>query len=95
MSLLIRRDATLRISGALHLDIFEQPGKCNFFTNLLNPKFQAQMTETFSFGILNFSDWGLFVIWPACAKPPPYRAKAGAWDLVLNSRTNTLQQTKF
>ena len=26
-SLLIRRDATLRISGALHLDIFEQPEK--------------------------------------------------------------------
>jgi hypothetical protein len=25
MSLLIRRDATLRISGALHLGIFEQP----------------------------------------------------------------------
>jgi hypothetical protein len=27
MSLLIRRDATLRISGALHLGIFEQPEK--------------------------------------------------------------------
>ena len=26
-SLLIRRDAILRISGALHLDIFEQPEK--------------------------------------------------------------------
>jgi hypothetical protein len=29
-SLLIRRDATLRISGALHLGIFEQPAKITF-----------------------------------------------------------------
>ncbi len=34
-SLLIRRDATLRISGALHLDIFEQPAENDFFSNLL------------------------------------------------------------
>jgi hypothetical protein len=33
-SLLIRRDATLRISGALHLGIFEQPTKNDFFSNL-------------------------------------------------------------
>ena len=32
MSLLIRRDATLRISGTLHLGIFEQPGKMSFST---------------------------------------------------------------
>jgi hypothetical protein len=31
MSLLIRRDATLRISGALHLSIFEQPNNNGFF----------------------------------------------------------------
>ncbi len=30
-SLLIRRDATLRIAGALHLALFEQPGKDDFF----------------------------------------------------------------
>ena len=30
MSLLIRRDATFRISGALHLAIFEQPEKDDF-----------------------------------------------------------------
>jgi alkylation response protein AidB-like acyl-CoA dehydrogenase len=35
MSLLIRRDATLRISGALHLGIFEQPMYIHFFSNLL------------------------------------------------------------
>jgi hypothetical protein len=35
-SLLIRRDATLRISGALHLSIFEQPAKNDFFSNLLD-----------------------------------------------------------
>jgi hypothetical protein len=29
-SLLIRRDATLRTSGALHLGIFEHPGKIDF-----------------------------------------------------------------
>jgi hypothetical protein len=43
-SLLIRRDATLRIAclkagerlaGALHLDLFEQPGKDDFFSSLL------------------------------------------------------------
>jgi hypothetical protein len=34
-SLLIRRDATLRISGALHLAFFEQPGKDDFFGSLL------------------------------------------------------------
>jgi hypothetical protein len=33
-SLLIRRDATLRISGALHLGILEQPAKNNFFSKL-------------------------------------------------------------
>jgi len=32
--LLIRRDATLRISGALHLDIFDQPGRNEFFSGL-------------------------------------------------------------
>jgi len=37
-SLLTRRDATLRISGALHLGIFEQPEKNDFFSNLLNHK---------------------------------------------------------
>jgi hypothetical protein len=37
-SLLIRRDATLRISGALHLTIFEQPGKDDFFHSLLDLK---------------------------------------------------------
>jgi hypothetical protein len=31
MSLLIRRAATLRISGALHLGIFEQPCEVVFF----------------------------------------------------------------
>jgi hypothetical protein len=35
-SLLIRRDATLRISGALHLTIFEQPEKDDFFSRLLD-----------------------------------------------------------
>jgi hypothetical protein len=35
-SLLIRRDATLRISGALHLSIFEQPAENDFFRNLLD-----------------------------------------------------------
>jgi len=34
-SLLIRRDATLRISGALRLALFEQPGKDDFFGSLL------------------------------------------------------------
>jgi len=34
-SLLIRRDATLRISGALHLTIFEQPEKDDFFSSLI------------------------------------------------------------
>ena len=34
-SLLIRRDATLRISGALRLTLFEQPGKDDFFGSLL------------------------------------------------------------
>jgi hypothetical protein len=29
--LLIRRDATLRISGAFHVDIFAQPSKIIFF----------------------------------------------------------------
>ena len=33
MSLLIRRDATLRMSGALHLCIFDQPGKKTFSTS--------------------------------------------------------------
>ena len=35
-SLLIRRDPTLRISGALHLGIFEQPDRSDFFSNLLD-----------------------------------------------------------
>jgi hypothetical protein len=35
-SLLIRRDATLKILGALHLALFEQPGKDDFFSNLLD-----------------------------------------------------------
>jgi len=34
MSLLIRRDATLRISGALPLGIFEQPGGMTFSATL-------------------------------------------------------------
>ena len=34
-SLLIRRDATLRISGALHLTFFEQPEKDDFFSSLI------------------------------------------------------------
>jgi hypothetical protein len=34
-SLLIRRDATLRVSGALHLGIFEHPAKNDFFNKLL------------------------------------------------------------
>ncbi len=34
-SLLIRRDAALRISGALHLGIFEHPAKIDFFSKLL------------------------------------------------------------
>jgi len=34
-SLLIRRDATLRISWALYLALFEQPGKDDFFGSLL------------------------------------------------------------
>jgi hypothetical protein len=37
-SLLIRRDATLRISGALHLGIFEQPAKDEFFSKVLDFK---------------------------------------------------------
>jgi hypothetical protein len=32
--LLIRRDATLRIPGALHLGIFDQPAKNDFFNRL-------------------------------------------------------------
>jgi hypothetical protein len=36
-SLLIRRDATLRISGALHLGIFDQPAK-NDFSHRLNKR---------------------------------------------------------
>jgi hypothetical protein len=35
-SLLIRRDATLRISGALQLALFEQPGKDDFLSSLLD-----------------------------------------------------------
>jgi len=35
MSLLIRRDATLRISDALHPGIFDQPEKNEFFNRLL------------------------------------------------------------
>jgi hypothetical protein len=35
-SLLIRRDATLRISGALQLALFEQPGKDDFLNSLLD-----------------------------------------------------------
>ncbi len=34
-SLLIRRDATLRMLGALHLDIFEHPADNDFFSNLV------------------------------------------------------------
>jgi hypothetical protein len=34
-SLLIRRDTTLRISGALHLGIFDQPEKNEFSDRLL------------------------------------------------------------
>jgi hypothetical protein len=34
MSLLIRRDATLRILGALHLGFFEQPAENDFFGKL-------------------------------------------------------------
>jgi len=37
-SLLIRRDATLRISGALHLGIFEQPAKDEFFSKVIDFK---------------------------------------------------------
>jgi hypothetical protein len=33
-SLLIRRDATLRISGVLHRGIFDQPEKNEFFNRL-------------------------------------------------------------
>ena len=36
-SLLIRRDATLWISGALHLTLFEQPGKDDFSSSLIEP----------------------------------------------------------
>jgi len=35
-SLLIRRDATLRISEALHLALFEQPGQDGFSSSLLD-----------------------------------------------------------
>ena len=35
MSLLIRCDATLRISAALHLALFEQPGEDDFFSSPL------------------------------------------------------------
>ncbi len=37
----------LRISGALHLGIFEQPGKDYFFSNLLeiNPKILLEKAE--------------------------------------------------
>jgi len=38
MSLLIRRDATLRILGAWHLGIFEQPAKNDFFSKLLEKR---------------------------------------------------------
>jgi hypothetical protein len=34
-SLLIRHDATLRISGALHLTVFEKPGENIFFSTLV------------------------------------------------------------
>ena len=37
-SLLIRRDATLRISGALHLSIFDQPVRIRSSSNLLSDK---------------------------------------------------------
>jgi len=37
-SLFIHRDATLRVSGALHLGLFEQPAKIEFFSNLLDLK---------------------------------------------------------
>jgi hypothetical protein len=37
-SLLIRRDATLRISGALRLGIFEQPEKVYFFPGTASPE---------------------------------------------------------
>jgi len=45
MSLLIRRDATLRISGALHLALFEQPARDEFLKSLLElqtSKFKRQ-----------------------------------------------------
>ena len=48
MSLLIRRDATLRISGALHLGIFEQHAENDFFTNLL--RLTASTTPDFNIG---------------------------------------------
>jgi hypothetical protein len=37
-SLLLRRDATLRISGVLHLAIFEHPRKNNSLSNLLEAR---------------------------------------------------------
>ena len=39
-SLLIRRDATLRISGALHPSIFDQPVKNDFFNRLFRANLQ-------------------------------------------------------
>jgi len=59
MSLLVRRDATLRNSGALHLAPFEQPRKDDFFNSLLNhdkENFLIAGRIPFSFerGILTF-----------------------------------------
>jgi len=45
-SLLIRRDATLMISGALHLGIFEQPGENDFFSKLLGIKEPDEVIES-------------------------------------------------
>jgi hypothetical protein len=45
-SLLIRRDATLRISGGLHLGIFDQPAKNEFFNRLSKLKIQMNFLQT-------------------------------------------------
>jgi hypothetical protein len=46
-SLLIRRDATLRISGALHLGIFNQPGENEFFNMLLIPDTPTPLSKSY------------------------------------------------
>ncbi len=58
MSLLIRRDATLRISGALHLALFEQPEKDDFFS-LLNASGNSFVAKVIKSSSVSFRLSGL------------------------------------